>query len=79
MCSMSNNDQQAIFRKEIEAAVKYLKINRSAGIDNIPVEQIQATGEAMIAALHRICHNVWQIGGWHMAWTQSLVITLPEK
>ena len=54
----------------MEAAVKVLKMGKSAGVDNIPAELVQAGGEAMIDIL---------TGEWPTAWTQSLVITLPKK
>ena len=33
----------------------------------------------MISALLTICNKVWQTGEWPTTWTQSLVITLPQK
>ena len=43
-----NNDSYPILREEVEAAVKSLKKGKSAGVDNIPSELVQAGGEAMI-------------------------------
>ena len=63
----------------MEAAVKYLKKGKSAGIDNIPAELVQAGGEALITTLTTICNNIWQTGEWPTPWTQSLIITLPKK
>ena len=40
----SGNDQP-IFCKEVEAAVQLLKKGKSAGINNIPAELVQADGE----------------------------------
>ncbi len=56
-----------------------LKKGKSAGVDNIPAELLQAGGEAMIDALTIICNKIWQSGEWPIPWTQSLVITLPKK
>ena len=56
-----------------------LKKRKWAGVDNIPVELVQAGGEAMIDALHIICSKIWQTGKWPTQWTQSLIITLPKK
>ena len=33
----------------------------------------------MITALTTICIKIWQTGEWPTPWTQSLVITLPQK
>ena len=54
-----NNNSYSILRKEVEAAVKALKIGKSAGVDNIPSELVQAGGEAMIDMLLIICNKIW--------------------
>ena len=46
-----NNDSYPILWEEVEAAVKLLKKGKSAGVDNIPSELVQAGGEAMIDML----------------------------
>ena len=62
----------------MEAAVKALKIGKSAGVDNIPAELVQAE-EATIDILTAICNKISKTGEWPTTWTQSLVITLPKK
>ena len=68
-----------ILRREVEAAVQSLKKGKSAGVDNIPAELVQAGGEDVITALTTVCDKIWQTGEWPTPWTQSLVITLPKK
>ena len=63
----------------MEAAVKALKMRKSAGVDSIPAELVQAGGEAMIDILTSIYNKIWKTGEWPTTWTQSLVITLPKK
>ena len=63
----------------MEAAVQSLKKGKSAGVNNIPAELIQASGEDVITSLTTICNKIWQTGKWPSSWTQSLVITLPKK
>ena len=72
-------DNQPILRKEVEAAVQSLKKGKSAGVDNIPAELVQAGGEDVITAFTTICDKIWQTGEWPTPWTQSLVITLLKK
>ena len=72
-------DDHPILRREVEAAVKSLKKGKSAGVDNIPAELVQAGGEDVITTLTMICNKIWQTGEWPTPWTQSLVITLPKK
>ena len=71
-----NNDSYPILREEAEAAVKSLKKGKSAGVDNIPSELVQAGGEAMIDMLLIICNKIRQTREWPTPWTLSLIITL---
>ena len=72
-------DDHPILRREVEAAVQSLKKGKTAGVDNIPAELVQAGGEDVITALMTISNRIWQTGEWPTSWTQSLVITLPKK
>ena len=56
-----------------------MKKGKSAGVDNIPAELVQAGGENVIIALTKIRYKIWQTGEWPTPWTQSLVITLSKK
>ena len=56
----TNNDSYPILRGEAEAAVNSLKKGKSARIDNIPSELVQAGGEAMTDMLLIICNKIWQ-------------------
>ena len=51
-------------RKEVEVAIQSLKKGKSAGVDNIPAELVQASGENVIPALATICNKLWQTGEW---------------
>ena len=75
----TEEDDYTILREEVEAAVKSLKKGKSAGIDNIPAELVQAGGEALITTLTTICNKIRQRGEWPTPWTQSLIITFPKK
>ena len=55
------------------------KKGKSAGVDNIPAELVQAGREIMIDVLALICDKNWTTGEWPTPWTQSLIITLPKK
>ena len=50
---IQDEEHHTILRAEVEAAVKALKMGKSAGGDNIPVEIVQAGGEAMISILSK--------------------------
>ena len=63
----------------MKAAVQSLKKWKSAGVNNIPAELVQAGGEDVITAFTTICNKIGQTGEWPTPWTQSLVIILPKK
>ena len=44
-------DLQPTLREEVEIAVTSMKKGKSAGVDNIPAELVQAGGETMIDVL----------------------------
>ena len=78
-CPQTNTeDDHPTLRKEVETAVQSLKKGKSAGVDNIPAELVQAGGEDVITTLRTICDKIWQTGEWTNPWIQSLVITLPK-
>ena len=56
-----------------------LKKEKSAGVDNIPVELVLAGGESMSDVLTKIFNKIWKTGEWTTPWTQSLIITLQNR
>ena len=54
-------------------------MGKSAGVDTIPAELVQAGEESMIDILTTVCNKIWKTGELPTTWTQSLVITLPKK
>ena len=69
-----SEDDHPILHKEVVATVQSMKNGKSAGVDNIPAELVQAGGE-VITALMTICNKIRQTG----EWTQFLVIIFPKK
>ena len=58
-CSqLPEEDLQPILREEVEIAVASVKREKSAGVDNIPAELVQAGGETMIDVLTEICNRI---------------------
>ena len=51
----------------MEATVQSLKKGKSARVDSIPAELVQAGGEDVITALTTICNKIWQTGEYQMA------------
>ena len=55
-------DDHTILHKEMEVAVQLLKKEKSAGVNNIPAELVQAGGEDVVTAVTTICNKIWQTG-----------------
>ena len=70
-------DDHPTLHKEVGAESQ--KKGKSAAVDNIPAELVQAGGEAAFTALLKICNKIWQTGEWSTPWTKSIVISLPKK
>ena len=51
-------DLQLILREEVEIKSASLKNGKSAGVDNIPAELVQAAGETMIDVQTEICNKL---------------------
>ena len=51
-------DDHPILRKEVEAAVQLLKKGKSARVDNVQAELVEADGEDVITALTTICNKI---------------------
>ena len=67
-------DLQPILREEVEIAVASLKKGKSAGVDNLPAELVQAGGETMIDVLTEICNRIWRTGEWPTPWTTNVSV-----
>ena len=63
----------------MEAAVKALKMGKSADVYNIAAKLVKAGGDAMIDILTSVCNKILKTGEWPTEWTKPLVITLLEK
>ena len=63
ICTQTDTeDDHPILHREVEAAVQSLKKGKSAGVNNIPAELVQAGGEDVITALTTVCNKIWQKG-----------------
>ena len=57
-------EHHPISQEGVEAAVKAMKMGKSAGVDNIPAEIVKEGEEAMIDILTTICNKIWKTGEW---------------
>ena len=50
------------FVRKLRLQQQHRKALKSAGVDNIPVELVQADGKTIIDVLTEICDKIWRAG-----------------
>jgi hypothetical protein len=66
-------------RLEVEIAIAKLKKYKSPGSDQIPVEVIQAGGEILLSATHKLINSVWNKEEFPVQWKESIIIPIHKK
>jgi hypothetical protein len=57
---------------EVEIAIAKLKKYKSPGSDEIPAKLIQAGGEKIVSAIHKLINSVWNKEGLPDQWMESM-------
>ena len=62
LLTISNDEEiPSIGEDEVEAAIGRMKRNKSPGIDNVTVEELEmATQGTGLKVIHRLCNTVWE-------------------
>jgi hypothetical protein len=66
-------------RFEVEIAIVKLKKYKSSGSDQIPAELIQAGGEMLLSANHKLINSVWNKEELSDQWKKSIILTIHKK
>jgi hypothetical protein len=66
-------------RLEVEIAIAKLKKYKSAGSDQIPAELIQAGGDILVSAIHKLIHSVWNKKELPDQWKESINVSIHKK
>jgi len=64
---------------EVQFAIRRLKNNKSAGLDNILAEYLKGGGDVMVKTLTSICNRVWKLEEVPEDWKNGIIIPLPKK
>jgi len=64
---------------EVEAAIKGLKNNKSAGPDGIPTEVFKHGGHRLIHRLHQFIHRAWTTGKLPQQLKDATIVTIYKK
>jgi hypothetical protein len=64
---------------EVEVAIAKLKNYKSPGSDQIPAELIQAGGEILVSAIHKLINSVWNKEKLSDQWKESIIVPVHKK
>jgi hypothetical protein len=66
-------------RLEDEIAIAKLKKYKSPGSDQIPAELIQAGGEILVSAIHKLVKLVWNKQELPDQWKESIIVPVHKR
>jgi hypothetical protein len=66
-------------RLEVEIAIAKLKKHKSSDSDQIPAELIQAGGEILLSAIHKLINSVWNKDELPSQWKESIIVPIHKK
>jgi hypothetical protein len=64
---------------EVENVITKLKKYKSPGNDKIPAELIQAGGEILLTAIHKLINSVWNKEELPDQWKESIIVPVHKK
>ena len=65
--------------EEIQAAIRKMKNNKAAGVDNIPAGLLKADIEATSTVIHGLFQDIWRSNLVPTEWKSGLIIKLSKK
>jgi uncharacterized protein YdcH (DUF465 family) len=66
-------------RLEVEIAIAKLKKYKSRSNDQIPAELIQAVGEMLLSAIHKLINSIWNKEQLPDEWKESIIVPIHKK
>jgi hypothetical protein len=64
---------------EVEIAIAKFKKYKTPGSDQIPAESIQAGGEILLSAIHKLINSVWNKKELPDHWKESIIVPIHKK
>ena len=64
---------------EVRTAIKRLKNNKSAGLDNVPAELYKCGGDKVADQIHQIVVKIWTQESWVSQWNESWINPIHKK
>ena len=73
------DEEEGISKEEIEVALRGMKNNKAAGLDEIPAEAWKYGGEEMKDWIWRVCNRIWRGEGWIEEWKEGVIVPIVKK
>ena len=68
-----------ILEWEVKQALGSITMNKTSGVDGIPVELFQILKDDAVKVLHLIGLQIWKSQQWPQDWKRSVFIPIPKK
>jgi len=68
-----------VMRSKVRKALWEVTGNKATGVEELPIKQTKAAGEAVVTALTAICQQTWRSNLWPQEWRRPLFLPLPKK
>ena len=72
-------EEGPVTKLEIKNAIKDMKNDKAAGIDNITVETMKAGIDTTVDVLHQLLSLIWEEERIPEDWCKGLIVKLPKK
>ncbi|XP_019618826.1 PREDICTED: uncharacterized protein LOC109465826 [Branchiostoma belcheri] len=71
--------EEPVRKEETEEAIKAMKSNKAAGLDEISAEMLKHGGDCTVEMLTRLMNRCWQEGQVPRDWQEGVIVKLPKK
>ena len=62
-----------------QVALGSIAMNKTSGINGIPVELFQILKDDAMKVLQSVCQQIWKTQQWPQDWKRSVFIPIPKK
>ena len=68
-----------ILECKVKSVLGSITMNKTSGVDGVPVELFQILEDDAVNVLHSLCQQIWKTQRWPQDWKRSVFIPIPKK
>ena len=68
-----------ILECKVKSVLGSITMNKTSGVDGVPVELFQILEDDAVNVLHSLCQQIWKTQRWPQDWKRSVFIPVPKK